>query len=73
MYLSGIPLGLLVDTKGPRAGLALGGLLLVAGYYPIKIGIFNRLAFDMNCLIAYQHMTRVKDRSASRFYPSSLI
>lgn len=39
MYLSGIPLGLLVDTKGPRTGLALGALLLAAGYYPIKIGI----------------------------------
>lgn len=40
MYLSGIPLGLLVDTKGPRVGLALGGLLLVVGYYPIKLGIY---------------------------------
>ena len=38
MYMSGIPLGMLVDRSGPRLGIVLGAVLLGAGYYPIKIG-----------------------------------
>jgi len=38
MYASGIPLGLLVDAKGPRPGVLIGAVLLGAGYYPIKRG-----------------------------------
>lgn len=31
----GIPVGLLVDRKGPRPAVVLGGLLLGAGYFPL--------------------------------------
>ena len=35
MYACGIPFGMLVDRRGPRWGVALGAILLGAGYYPI--------------------------------------
>lgn len=35
MYASGIPTGMMVDSKGPRYGVALGAVLFGAGYYPI--------------------------------------
>jgi len=38
MYASGIPLGMLIDTRGPRWGVALGIILFGAGYYPIAKG-----------------------------------
>lgn len=36
MYASGIPFGHMVDTRGPKLGSVLGGLMLGAGYFPIK-------------------------------------
>ncbi|KAF2401719.1 MFS general substrate transporter [Trichodelitschia bisporula] len=36
MYASGVPLGYMVDHKGPRWGVLIGGLTLGFGYYPIK-------------------------------------
>lgn len=35
MYASGIPTGMMVDSKGPRWGVALGAVCFAAGYYPI--------------------------------------
>ncbi|KAI9672514.1 MAG: hypothetical protein M1817_003280 [Caeruleum heppii] len=35
MYASGIPVGLLVDAKGPRPAVLLGALALGLGYYPL--------------------------------------
>ncbi|CZT10282.1 hypothetical protein WAI453_009375 [Rhynchosporium graminicola] len=35
MYSMGIPVGILVDTKGPRPAVAIGALLLAAGYFPL--------------------------------------
>ncbi|KAI9651184.1 hypothetical protein NHQ30_001221 [Ciborinia camelliae] len=35
MYACGIPVGLLVDGKGPRPAVLLGMLLLAAGYFPL--------------------------------------
>ncbi|APA13725.1 hypothetical protein SS1G_07585 [Sclerotinia sclerotiorum 1980 UF-70] len=35
MYSCGIPIGLLVDGKGPRPAVILGMLLLAAGYFPL--------------------------------------
>ncbi|KAG4026202.1 hypothetical protein MFRU_043g00080 [Monilinia fructicola] len=35
MYAAGIPVGLLVDGKGPRPAVILGMLLLAAGYFPL--------------------------------------
>jgi MFS family permease len=36
MYASGIPLGYMVDKKGPHPGILLGSIALGAGYFPIK-------------------------------------
>lgn len=38
MYASGIPLGYLVDTKGPRPGTFIGTVALFVGYFPIHRG-----------------------------------
>ncbi|QSZ33160.1 hypothetical protein DSL72_002746 [Monilinia vaccinii-corymbosi] len=35
MYAVGVPVGLLVDGKGPRPAVLLGMLLLAAGYFPL--------------------------------------
>ena len=43
MYAFGVPAGMMVDAKGPRWGLALGIVLLCAGYYPIAKGISRGL------------------------------
>ncbi|KZF23431.1 MFS transporter [Xylona heveae TC161] len=37
MYGFGIPVGLLVDRKGPRPGVILGSLLLLVGYLPMHL------------------------------------
>ncbi|KAI9783764.1 MAG: hypothetical protein M1839_003100 [Geoglossum umbratile] len=37
MYASGIPVGILVDSKGPRISVLIGALALGAGYYPIHL------------------------------------
>lgn len=39
MYSSGIPLGLLTDSKGPRISTFLGSVTLITGYYPIYLGL----------------------------------
>lgn len=36
MYASGIPLGYLVDSRGPHPGVLLGSIALGTGYFPIK-------------------------------------
>ncbi|KYG41984.1 hypothetical protein M433DRAFT_147192 [Acidomyces richmondensis BFW] len=36
MYAMGIPGGILIDAKGPRWGVLLGGLALAAGYFPLR-------------------------------------
>jgi len=38
MYASGIPLGYMIDTRGPRPGVFIGTFALGGGYYPIKKG-----------------------------------
>ena len=35
IYASGIPLGMMVDAKTPRWGVALGAIFFAGGYYPI--------------------------------------
>lgn len=35
MYAMGIPVGILVDTKGPRPAVIMGALLLALGYFPL--------------------------------------
>ena len=38
MYASGIPIGLLVDAKGPRPGVLLGCAMLGVGYFALYGG-----------------------------------
>ena len=35
MYTAGIPIGMLVDSRGPRPGVVLGAVALGIGYYSI--------------------------------------
>ena len=35
MYTAGIPIGMLVDSKGPRPGVTLGAVALGIGYFSI--------------------------------------
>ena len=39
MYGTGIPVGLLIDTKGPRPGVLIGVLALGSGYFLIYKGM----------------------------------
>lgn len=36
MYSCGIPIGIFVDTKGPRPAVIVGAILLAAGYFPLR-------------------------------------
>lgn len=38
MYATGIPVGMLVDAKSPRWGVAVGIVFFCAGYLPIAMG-----------------------------------
>lgn len=38
MYASGIPFGLLVDSKGPRIAIIIGAFTVGGGYYPVYLG-----------------------------------
>lgn len=40
MYASGIPVGLLVDAKGPHPGAWIATVALGLGYFPIHRGRF---------------------------------
>ena len=35
MYASGIPFGILIDTKGPRWAILIGSIALACGYFPL--------------------------------------
>ena len=35
MYVTGVPVGILVDTKGPRSAVVMGAILLGLGYFPL--------------------------------------
>lgn len=36
MYLVGVPVGIFVDTKGPRPAVIVGSFLLALGYFPLR-------------------------------------
>ena len=38
MYATGIPAGILIDTRSPRWGVGIGTVLFGAGYYPLAKG-----------------------------------
>ena len=35
MYTAGVPIGMLVDSRGPRPGVAVGAVALGVGYFSI--------------------------------------
>ena len=39
MYATGIPLGYLCDTRGPRLNMVIGAFASGGGYYPLLRGI----------------------------------
>lgn len=41
MYITGIPVGILVDTKGPRLAVVMGAILLALGYFPLHAAYDN--------------------------------
>ncbi|KAG5928461.1 hypothetical protein E4U42_000594 [Claviceps africana] len=48
MYSLGVPVGILVDRRGPRPFVIIGAILLVAGYFPLHVaykdGAFGSVA-----------------------------
>jgi MFS family permease len=56
MYASGIPLGYMVDHKGPRPGVAIGCIALGAGFYPIYrafVGGVGSMSVFMLCFFSF--------------------
>ncbi|KAA6410012.1 MAG: hypothetical protein FRX48_06626 [Lasallia pustulata] len=56
MYASGIPVGLLVDSKGPRPGVFLGSLALGTGYFALHRaydGGFGATPLPFLCFFAF--------------------
>jgi hypothetical protein len=43
MYASGVPLGYMVDRRGPHLNTVLGSFALAMGYYPLLWG-------ELSCL-----------------------
>ncbi|KAI5781250.1 major facilitator superfamily domain-containing protein [Geopyxis carbonaria] len=60
MYLSGIPGGMLVDSKGPRPPILLGAVFLLAGYYPIHLAMLRGLgSYSVSSLCFFSMLTGV--------------
>jgi hypothetical protein len=56
MYSAGIPIGMLVDSKGPRIAVLLGALLLAAGYFPLHRA-YDSASGSMPFLCFFSYMT----------------
>lgn len=56
MYSLGIPIGMLVDAKGPRIAGILGGILLGAGYFPLHQA-YDRGSGSMVFLCVFSYFT----------------
>lgn len=41
MYATGIPAGMLIDSRGPRWGVMLGAIALACGYFPLRAAYNN--------------------------------
>ena len=46
MYTAGVPIGLLVDSRGPRPGALLGAVLLGVGYFSLYRGMEPFMAHE---------------------------
>ncbi|KAL8986765.1 MAG: hypothetical protein Q9177_003967 [Variospora cf. flavescens] len=65
MYIGGIPVGMLVDRKGPRPGVLMGGGLMTVGYFSIHRAYESgpgSIALPWLCLFAF--MTGIGGASA---------
>lgn len=52
MYASGIPMGIVVDKKGPRPAALLGAFALAIGYFPIRAA-FDKGAGSMSVFLLF--------------------
>ncbi|EEH05885.1 conserved hypothetical protein [Histoplasma capsulatum G186AR] len=60
MYASGIPVGLLIDSKGPRPGMLLGIVALGAGYFPMhRAYVSGKGSFGVPALCFFMLLTGV--------------
>ncbi|TVY17539.1 putative membrane protein [Lachnellula arida] len=56
MYSLGIPIGMLVDAKGPRIATMAGAVLLAAGYFPLHQAYdrgFESMPVPVLCMFSY--------------------
>ncbi|TVY48234.1 putative membrane protein [Lachnellula occidentalis] len=56
MYSLGIPIGMLVDAKGPRIATLMGAVLLAAGYFPLHQAYdrgFGSMPVPILCIFSY--------------------
>ncbi|KAI1083592.1 MFS general substrate transporter [Whalleya microplaca] len=54
MYSAGVPIGMFVDSKGPRAAVAVGSVLLGLGYYPLHQAYdAGRGSVPWMCFVSY--------------------
>ncbi|KAJ0166621.1 putative membrane protein [Colletotrichum tanaceti] len=56
MYSLGVPVGMLVDHKGPRSAVILGSVLLAVGYFPFHIA-YDRAAAPVPLLCLFSYLT----------------
>lgn len=58
MYSCGIPVGILVDVKGPRASVLVGAVLLALGYFPLQQA-YDRGSGSVSLMCLYSYFTGV--------------
>lgn len=68
MYAAGIPVGLLVDSKGPRPGVLMGGLALGGGYFMLHRGARLPSEVEKSFLTVWKRTKPELVRSACRGY-----
>ncbi|KAL8728816.1 MAG: hypothetical protein Q9181_005210 [Wetmoreana brouardii] len=68
MYSGGIPVGVLVDFKGPIPGVILGGALLSSGYFAMHRGMSHSQALEVHLLSPAQskHVSLVPGEKFTR-------
>ena len=72
MYIAGIPVGMLVDSKGPRPTVLGGSVILGLGYFFLYRGETLKKRSKFNELSRLQkHMREAPAQSVSHGYASS--
>ncbi|PNH36491.1 hypothetical protein VD0002_g3697 [Verticillium dahliae] len=56
MYSLGVPIGIFVDTKGPRPAVIAGAILLASGYFPLHQA-FDHAAGSVPLLCFFSYLT----------------